>query len=349
MMPKISIDLQKIKENTRVLSNIFPSMKLAGVTKGVCGDPHVAKAMMDGGAQQIADSRIINIKRMKQSGIDTHFLLLRSPMISMAGDVVRWADSSLVSDIDTIRSLGNAAVEQKKEHGIIVMIDLGDRREGVLPENVNNTVEKIIDVKGAFIEGIGTNLACYGGVIPTMEKMQKLSNVANELEEKFGFSLSVVSGGNSANIPLMMEKGHPERVNHMRLGESILLGVETVGRTPIPGASQDAFTVYGELVEVQRKPSVPDGKIGQDAFGGVPEFEDRGIINMGLLALGRQDMDPESLHPLEENIRILGANSDYTILELPAGKKTSEKLGFRPGYGTLLQAMTSPYVEKVYV
>jgi len=229
------------------------------------------------------------------------------------------------------------------------MIDMGDRREGVLPEEAEDLLRRITIVEGIRLEGIGTNLACYGGIVPDLEKMEELASMAEDLEEKIGMNLLMVSGGNSANIPLMMEQGHPSRINHIRIGEGILLGLETVGRTPIPGARQDAFSIEGELVEVVSKPSMPEGNTGQDAFGSIPHIDDRGIIREGLLALGRQDIDPSSLYPEQDGVNVLGTSSDYMVLDIPESMCTGDIVSFTPGYGSLLQAMTSPYVEKAYM
>lgn len=219
-----------------------------------------------------------------------------------------------------------------------------------MPEELPALAEESASVDGIGLLGIGTNLACYGGVIPTREKMEGLIELAHAVEERTGEGVHTVSAGNSANIPLQLSEGHPPGVNQLRIGEGILLGLETVDRTPIPGTYQDAFQVVGELVEVQRKPSLPEGDVSQDAFGHTPDIEDRGTITEGILALGRQDVDPDSLAPVSDHVSVLGASSDHLILDL-GGLDTSpgDEVKFVPGYGSLLRAMTSPYVVKVYI
>ncbi|MDG6220661.1 MAG: alanine/ornithine racemase family PLP-dependent enzyme, partial [Candidatus Thermoplasmatota archaeon] len=206
-----------------------------------------------------------------------------------------------------------------------------------------------MEVEGIRLEGVGTNLACYCGVIPTSEKMMELSRMVHKLEDSLGVRMRMVSGGNSANIPLLLDEGHPPEINHLRIGEAIMLGVETVNREPIPGMHQDAFRIHGEVVESKDKPSTPNGEISQDAFGNTPVVEDRGIIHEALIALGRQDVLPSSLEPEMSGLEILGANSDFIIVDPGEEKmKIGDTLTFIPGYGSLLQAMTSPYVEKKY-
>jgi predicted amino acid racemase len=348
----MEIDLAKVEENTRAVAAICArtGIEVAAVTKAACGDPKVAGAMLAGGAAILADSRVENIKRLKMAGVRAPALLLRSPQPSRAEEVVEWADQSLNSELDTIRALGRAAVSAGRSHGVVIMVDMGDRREGVMPEELPELAEESASVEGIGLLGIGTNLACYGGVVPTREKMEGLVQLAHAVEDRTGGKVHTVSAGNSANIPLQMAEGHPRGVNQLRIGEGILLGLETVDRTPIPGTHQDAFQVVGELVEVQRKPSLPDGRMSQDAFGHTPDIEDRGTITEGILAVGRQDVVPDSLAPVSDQVSVLGASSDHLILDLGGTKaRPGDQVSFVPGYGSLLQAMTSPYVEKVHV
>ena len=79
------------------------------------------------------------------------------------------------------------------------MVELGDVREGMRPSDLENAVKEIIALKGIELVGIGTNLACFGGIEPDDEKMGYLSAIVKNIEEKFELTLAIVSGGNSAN------------------------------------------------------------------------------------------------------------------------------------------------------
>ena len=107
----------------------------------------------------------------------------------------------------------------------------------------------------------------------------------------------------------------------------------------------------GEIIEIKEKNSVPNGNIGYDAFGRIPKFEDKGIIKRAIIALGRQDVAPEDLIPLDEGIEILGASSDHMLLELtPRAEdyKIGDIVSFSLNYVALLNVMNSPYVHKEY-
>jgi predicted amino acid racemase len=142
----------------------------------------------------------------------------------------------------------------------------------------------------------------------------------------------------------------PDGINNLRLGESIVLGRETAFGEQLEGFYDDVFVVKGEIVELKEKPTVPIGEIGMDAFGNKPEFKDRGIIRRAIVAMGRQDIDPDGFRPIDESISILGGSSDHTIIDVTGSKRiyqVGDVVSFKVDYGCLLRAMTSPYVEKV--
>lgn len=323
---------------------------VTGVTKGACAHPDVAWAMLDGGVAGLADSRVANLARLRKAGIRAEMMLLRIPMPSETKSVVDVADISLNSEISTIRSLGEAAIKKGVIHKVILMVDTGDLREGVWPDDVVRTCAEIRKVPGVTLEGIGTNLGCYGGVIPTETNLGQLVHLKTQVEEATGRRLRLVSAGTSATFNLLQEGKLPEGINHFRVGEAILLGTEAVSGRVLPGATSDCFRLVAEVVEVKTKPSLPIGEVGWDAFRTVPRFVDRGIRKRAILSIGRQDIRPEAMEPLLAGCEILGASSDHLIVDVtdcPTEVRVGDEMPFRIGYGALLQAMTSEYVEKV--
>lgn len=350
--PSISIDIEKIRHNAVTVSRLLASsgLRFVAVNKATSGHPEVARAMLAGNPLAVADSRIENLRRLRESGYRGETVLLRAPSPSRCKEAAEVTDTSLVSEVSIARALGDAARSRGKTHNVVLMVDLGDRREGVLPEEVPEVAKAMSSLRGVRLIGIGTNLACYGGVIPTRDKMEALLEVKERVEKAVGFALERVSGGNSANMPLVMRGEMPRGVTELRLGESVILGTEAVQRTLIPGCHKDAFTVHAEIIELIRKPSMPSGKIGQDAFGAVPLIVDRGVRRRAILAIGRQDVDPDGLAPVDEGVIVIGASSDHLICDVEdAGDrvKVGSVLSFIPNYSALLRLMTSPYVEKV--
>lgn len=352
--PRIEVDLSKIRHNTfKIVTDCKKyGIKVSAVTKVVCGDQRIARAMLEGGAECLADSRIENLIKLKD--IDVCKVFLRLPMISEAAEVVKYSDISLNSEIETISALSREAVKQGKQgtvHNIILMVDLGDLREGIWYEKVFDIVPGILSLDGIKLIGIGTNLTCYGGVIPTEGNLSILSNLAAEMRKRYGIELPIVSGGNSSSLPLMYSGKMPCGINNLRIGEAIFLGRETAYGEHIKWLYDDAFEFIGEIVEIQQKPSMPVGIIGHDAFGLSPKFADKGIMTRAIIAAGRQDIDYCALYPEDTKIKIIGASSDHLIADITGCKKkykVGDEVRFKMSYGCLLQAETSEYVKKVY-
>ncbi len=349
--PRIEIELDKLIHNTRKLTALYGSkgIRVTAVTKGVCGSPRIASALLNSGIRSLGDSRIANIQKMRNARIDAQFILIRSPMPSEVERVVEFADVSLNTEISVIRLLAEHAAKHGKIHWVILMIELGDLREGILPSDVEAVVKETISLQGVKLIGIGTNLACFGGVRPTEANMRELSSIAGNIQRKYGIDFEVVSGGNSANYQWFVSTPDVGLINHLRIGEAILLGCDTLTRERIPGLYTDAFTLVAEVIEFKTKPSRPYGETAQDAFGHVPAFEDKGDVKRAILALGRQDVDVSAIKP-RMKADVLGASSDHLILDVKdSGLEVGAEVRFDVGYSTLLRAMTSPYVEKVYL
>lgn len=349
--PYITIDLAKIAHNARTITRLCAQhgIEVTGVTKGTCGLPEVAHAMLRGGVVSIGESRQQNIHRLRASGINTSYMLLRIPPLSEVDDVVTSADISLNSEVSVIAALSEAACRRGLVHAVIIMVDVGDLREGVWPNDLIPFVRDIITLPGIRIVGLGTNLSCYGGVVPSEDNMQQLVDYASQLERTFGVHLQYISGGNSSALPLIAAGKMPRRVNHVRIGEGILLGRETIHRTAWPDTFQDAFRLYAEVIERKEKPSIPIGAMSEDAFGRQPTFADQGQRVRAILDIGREDVDVAGLQPLDARLAILGASSDHLLVDVTAAAgaiRVGDELAFSLNYSALLAAMTSPYVAK---
>lgn len=352
--PRLEIHPSRIEENARaVIAECHAAgIRVACVTKVACAHPAVVKALEDAGADLLADSRLANLETIRATGTHLPLMLLRIPAPGQLHDVVRLADISLNSSLDTLRGLSKVAAAIGKVHQVIVMVDLGDLREGLWPDHVVDVVASAAGLPNLEILGLGCNLACYGGVIPTTEKMQKLIDLRDECRRVSGLPLEILSGGNSANLPLLAAGGMPSEINQLRIGEAILLGRNVLDRSAWPGTRQDTFLLTAEVVELETKPSVPIGSRGQDAFGGTPEFLDRGMRQRAICNIGRQDVVIDNLQPIDPGIIILGGSSDHLILdveEAQPGVKLGDEVAFLPGYAALLAASTSVYITKTVI
>jgi alanine racemase len=145
----VTINLEKIAHNARTITRLCMQYGIAvtGVTKGTCGLPAVAQAMLRGGVTAIGESRMPNIHRLKASGVHTSYMLLRLPPLSEVDDVVTGVDISLNSELTVIAALSEAACRRGLVH-CIIMVDLGDLREGVWPDDLISLVRDVVGLPG---------------------------------------------------------------------------------------------------------------------------------------------------------------------------------------------------------
>jgi predicted amino acid racemase len=347
--PRLQVNVDKIVQNARTLvERLRPGgISVTGITKATLGSPEIARALLQAGVRGIGDSRIENIEALRRARIRAPLTLIRSPMLSQVDQVVAQSDVSFNTELEVIHKLSSAAATANKIHGIVLMVELGDLREGIMPSDLENIVRETLRLPNVVIKGIGSNLACRSGVAPDENNMAELSALADAIDATFGPMLAIVSGGNSANLEWALSGADSGRVNDLRLGESILLGRETLHRQPIDGLHSDAITLTAEVIESKTKPSQPWGRIAQSAFGSVPVSTDRGRISQAILAIGEQDTDPAGLFP-PPGISILGASSDHLVVDAGATPLAiGAEVTFQVNYSALVRAMTSPFVSKV--
>ncbi|MDR2795408.1 MAG: alanine/ornithine racemase family PLP-dependent enzyme, partial [Spirochaetaceae bacterium] len=353
IFPALIIDMEKLRQNletvTRTVKNSGCSVMI--VTKGFCADSRITRMLLsDHAVDYLADSRIQNIKTYSGRGKDT--VLLRLPQRCEIEDVIRHADISFNSETSTVELLNTEAERQNKMHKIVLMIDLGDLREGLYyteDKKIFSTVETILKLKNLQFYGIACNLTCYGAVIPKRDNLSILSGWAKRIKEKFNTGPLLVSGGNSSSYYLIEKNELPDGINNLRLGEAFLLGNETAYCSRIKNTFGDTFTLEAQIIEIQTKASVPEGETGVDAFGERPVFQDNGNIKRALLALGRQDTDPGGLFPCDPDINVLGASSDHLILDISGAKqqyRVGDTIRFTLSYAAALRAFTSQYVGR---
>ena len=284
-------------------------------------------------------------------------LLVRIPMMCEIEDVVKYSDISLVSEKETLNLLNKEAKAQHKIYGVVLMYDLGDLREGVFYKEELIQLAQYVeyDLNNLYLEGIGSNLSCYGSVAPTTENLSQLAEAATEIEEKLNRKLNIISGGGTTTLPLLVRGGVPKKINHLRIGEGInnTQDLPLYWDTNIEGLDPDVFVLKAQIVEINEKPTHPIGQLMVNAFGDLPHYEDRGIRKRAIIALGNQDLgDSSRLVPKDKNMIVLGASSDHTILDIH-DCKTEYKLGdiieFNILYQAMLMTTLSDYVHKKIV
>lgn len=356
--PVYEISASKIKSNALKIYELCRSngIEPAGVVKGFSAIPQVAELFVEAGFKTLGDSRMKEIIKLRSDNIKAELMLIRIPMPSEIPELVRYADSSLNSEISTIKLINEEARLQEKTHGIVLMVDLGDLREGFFDsKEVIETAKEVESLDNVKFLGIGTNLGCYGSIKPSEKNLGELCELAGKIEAVIGRRLEIISGGASTSLPLLVEGKMPERINHLRIGEAIITAKDLpyLWDIEMPGIYRDPMILKAQIVEIKRKPSFPIGEIFVDAFGNRPVYTDRGLRKRALLAVGNKDIgDITKLKPRHEGIEIIGSSSDHLILDIEDYEedlKVGDILEFDTFYSAMLFLCSSDCVRKVVV
>jgi predicted amino acid racemase len=355
--PQITVNLKKFRHNAdRIRSRCAEQgVDLVGVIKGCTGIPACAKVLEEAGCQYIGTSRLEQIRNAKAYGVKAPFMLLRVPMIGEAREAVRLAEISLNSECAVLRALNEAAAEQNRVHKVILMVDLGDLREGFWDRNELLEAAQIVEgeLEHLHLAGVGSNLGCYGSIFPSVEKMNELVGCAEMIEARLGRRLDIISGGATTSLPRIFNHDMPARINQLRVGEAIMNAkdLQDLFGCDMSFMHRDVFVLRAEVIEVKNKPSRPVGEIMFDAFGMKQEYEDRGTRRRALLALGRVDYAfPDMIVPRDAGVEVIGASSDHTIIDIEDAKReiaVGDILEFTLCYATNVFATNSPNVEIV--
>lgn len=351
--PRLEIDLDKLKDDLAALKERCRSrsVEVSGVVKGFTALPEVVKVYTECGIRSIASSRVAQLRALRDAGIACERVLIRVPMLSELDEVAELADMSLQSDLTVLRALNAACAKRGKRHKVLLMVDLGDLREGFWSreELVDAALEVEYKLGALELAGVGTNLGCYGSVAATPEKLRELVSAAEAVERAIGRRLQYISGGASTSVHMVLDGTLPARVNHLRIGEFALLG-GIYGCYP-DFMHRDVFTLSMEVVECREKPSYPVGERTVDAFGKVREYTDRGPRRRALCAAGRVDYgDPADLVPRMAGVEVLGASSDHTILDVEDAAvpvKAGDVLSFGVSYGSIVYLTNTGEVRVV--
>lgn len=352
--PILEINVHNIYANTKIVTKLCRDngIDVAGIIKGFGGIEEAANAMALGGCTQLGSSRIEQLRSIKEKHIP--LLLVRIPMISEIEDVVKYSHMCLVSETETLILLNREAEKQNKKYGVILMYDLGDLREGVFfrSELIKQAEFVECNLNNLILEGVGTNLSCYGSIAPSTKNLTELCDAAEDIEKSINRKLNIISGGGTTTLPLLIKGGVPGKINHLRIGEGInnAQDLPLYWNTNIEGLNKDTFVLKAQIIEINEKPTYPIGQFMVNAFGEHVHYEDRGIRKRAIVALGNQDVgDSSKLVPKDKNITVLGASSDHTILDIQDSEKNyrlGDIIEFNVLYQAMLFASLSQYINK---
>jgi predicted amino acid racemase len=350
---------KKLRQNFDFLDRYFKERNIdwAIVTKLLCGNMKFLKEVLELGIKEVCDSRLSNLKMIKQMAPHVHTVYIKPPPKRSIPNVVKYADVSFNTESETIALLSREAVRQGKVHKVTIMIELGDLREGIMGESLLGFYDKVFNLPNIEITSIGANLNCLHGVLPSQDKLIQLGLYKQLIEVKFNKKIPWVTGGTSVVFPLLARRQVPKAINHFRIGETLYFGNNLLTEKPIKGMTTDVFHLYSEIIELTEKPMVPIGEMAENPSGETFEVEAndprygrtsfRAILDIGLL-----DIAPEFLIADDPKISIVNASSDMMVVDLGETNRNyqvGDLVSFRLKYMGLLRLMNSPYIGKEVV
>jgi len=326
------------------------------VTKVLGGNKEVLRAILNSdviyNTHSIADSRVSNLRMIKSIDGNIVTMYLKPPAKSYVKGVVQYADISVNTDYTTLYAINEEAIRQSKIHRVIIMIEMGELREGVVRENFLDFYEKVFSLPNVEVIGLGTNLGCMYGIEPTFDKLIQLGLYKQLIETRFDRKIELVSGGSSITLPLLSRGKMPKQVNHLRIGEAIFLGTTPLTNKKFADLSTNTFEFVGNIVEFEKKEMRPDGVIGNGNVGHAELSEEnettvkeyKAIVDFGLV-----DVNNAYLVSKDRDINFLGTTSDLTVYSLGNTKRhygTGKTILFKPNYMAVAQLMNSKYISK---
>ncbi|MGQ9622973.1 MAG: alanine racemase [Candidatus Caldatribacteriaceae bacterium] len=353
MYPCLEIDLGVIRDNAITLRekcclwNVSPVV----VTKGFLADPPLVEVLWEQGFTRFADSNLANLVKLRHLlGHRAELSLIRLPMLEELEALVEESVLPFVSHHEILEELNAVAQRKGKVQPVFLAMEGGDGREGLLFEELPLIVEHLRCLSHVSVRGIGTTMACLSGVLPDGEVINYLRKVKEFLQGRLKGEVLISVGGTT--FLALWEGGKKVReVDEVRFGEALLFGSDISRKQDIPWLKQGAFTLYAEVVEVRTKEPLKNKRRGYDAFGSECPANDDGPRKRVLVAVGKQDIDENQLYSEDVHAKIVGATSNYLVLDVEeSGRvyRVGDVVAFRAGYGAVLRAFLSPYVEKVY-
>lgn len=353
--------ISNIKKITTFLNKHNKEWSL--ITKVFSGDQDFLRKILKEdviqGIQSVGDSRLSSLKNLKAVNPDMITIYIKPPAEVYADEVVEYADISLNSSFKTIKALNQAAKKQNKIHKIIIMIELGELREGVKRDDFLEFYEKVFELSNIEVIGLGSNLGCMFGVEPTYDKLLQLCLYKELIQAKFNKQIDLISGGSSITLPLLERNSVPLEMNHFRIGEAAFFGTSPLENKQFLDLHTSAFEFYANIIELEEKEIIPDGVINDASIGHATEFDNKDhteTAHKAILDFGMLDVSKEDIDPVDETVKFVGITSDLLVVDIgnnkdSKGKKkysVGDQIRFRPTYMGVARLLNSKFIEKIF-
>ncbi|MBN1409284.1 MAG: alanine racemase [Spirochaetales bacterium] len=349
-MPVLFIDRNKILHNFLFLKKLCSDFKLELVTvaKFCLFNSQIIDSLIDNGAEFIAGVNLFNLRNLKEP---IKKMLLRTALSDMKNGIED-CDCVLVSELAMLEAL--ARLPGQKKPGAILMLELGDFREGIPPDDFIKFLKKALSIRGVKIAGIGGNLGCLTGRLPDTEMFSIMHDLLQTARAELGCELSTVSMGGTSIFDMFENNWMAEDITQVRMGEAIFFGYNMSARKKLAGFKGDAFIFQAEIIELAEKKIIHSpGRIGYNAFGhktnpvSPPGMRKRAVLNFGSLAASFH-----GLSPVDSGVFFAGATHDYSVIDVSECTrkwKVGDRIHFVMNYNSASQAMLNPFVQKKFI
>lgn len=333
-MAQLKVNLSKIKYNAYILNTLLKQhhIHFTPVLKCVAGDRKIVETLKSVGLTHFADARINNILKSKDD--DITYMMIRTANHQELEDIVQCVDTSIQTELDTIRQINEIASKQKVKHKILLMVDWKDSREGVLTYDVLAYIREIINMHHIHLEGLAFNFMYFNEIAPTEEDVEMINQFVNSVEKASHLKFKTISGGNSSML-LQMLYNDLGKMNDLRIGETLFRGVETTTNQHLDTLYQNAIILDTEIVEIKPRININNGQQYLQA----------------ILDIGNLDTNVDDIKPLYHNVDVLGATSDHLMIDLLNNDhyQIGDKIQFSLGYKALAQSMFMSHLNRFYL
>ena len=256
-------------------------------------------------------------------------------------------------------SLNEAAKKVDKIHQIIIMVELGELREGVKRAELMNFYESVFQLSNIEVIGIGSNLGCMYGVEPSYDKLLQLSLFEELISVKFNKYLKYVSGGTSITLPLIENNTIPKDINHFRVGEAVFFGTSPLENKQFKELSTETFELKANIIELEEKMIVPEGIISDASIGHSADFNEKDIRETSFKAIldfGILDVDKDDIEAVDKDLKFVGITSDMLVVDIGTNKtkdgekkySIGDKIAFKPNYMAVARLLNSKFIDKKF-
>ena len=369
-MPELEINLDALAHNLRLVRHREQAwgFRFLPVLKMVASHPEIVAFLrrQGYGCHGIADMTEHLLYGQEPPARAGRVLINLAPP-DRTDDVVRLFERSSFSCEETFRALDAAAPAAALHHEALLMVDIGDMREGIPQDEAPALLRAVAAASqraargpGAHVAGIGVNLGCLYGTCPDEENMARLETLAARAGDLLGHALHRVSlGGTIFWNWFARRHGHgphlpPGCIMEFRMGDPLLLGWDMYRDQALLGGDfrQDIFRLTATVLEVTERDIRPPRQSVHNGRGLPADCPVLGKRLRALVDCGSLHTDVQGLTLPGTDWRITDFSGNYAVLDVsacPQAPVTGDHVRFIPSYWAVARTCRMPHIRKTIV